>query len=202
MSIPPEMKPRSKRATINLRGFSELENIVLAMICFGYETGYSLIQEMKRARGGRWSTRSGAVYRILRKLEKLGYIQSKTKKYGSRESLIVSATEKGHSYVKNWVESPMPFSEIAMLSDPMRSRAYFLSTLKPKERLDVVRFWISENASFIRSLQKDVDSTFWLGRKDDPFKLAAYRELMQLASARGRWLQEVEELCKSSLTNE
>lgn len=197
MSIPPQIKPPSKKATISKRGFSELENIVLAMICFGYDTGYSLIQEMKRARGGRWSTRSGAVYRILRKLQKLGYVNSESARTGSRESLKVMATEAGHDYVREWVASPMPFSELAMLSDPMRSRAYFLSTLPPKERIEVVTQWIAENASFIHSIQKDVDSTFWLGRKDDPFKLAAYRELVQLASARGRWLQEIKDLCEN-----
>ena len=172
--------------------------MVLAMICFGFNTGYSLIKEMKRARGGRWSTQSGAVYRIFRKLEALELVTTNQGYQQGRKTHIVHATDLGLEQVKLWVTSPMPFGEIALLTDPMRSRAYYLSMLELQQRLSTVEMWIKANNKLITQLKGDVDETFWLGRKDDPFKPLAYSEIIRLAEARGQWLLEVKALCEKN----
>ncbi|HWD37374.1 MAG TPA: PadR family transcriptional regulator, partial [Fimbriimonas sp.] len=50
--------------------YNELEYLILALMGEGVSSGYAIRKTMNRMRGGRWSTESGSVYRVIRRLEK------------------------------------------------------------------------------------------------------------------------------------
>lgn len=176
---------------------SELEFLVLSLISDGFPSGYSIIQEMKRTRAARWSTESGAVYRVIRRLEKAGFIMFVEQTRSSQRHSRVKVTELGWEEIKSWLtEVPRP-QDYSFLADPLRTRAHFLAKLSVDERRKVVAQWIADNDAFIESIDQAIEESRWTEpnyMESDPFKYLALKEIVLLAKARAAWLQMLEEL--------
>ena len=166
---------------------NELEYLILAMVGSGIDSGYAMRKQMDSWRGGRWSSESGSVYRVLRRLERDGLIRE-ARRVGvpNRQRTEYELNESGAASLRAWLVEPPDRSEFAYLVDPIRTRAYFLGRLEPVERVRVVKAWTGAAkalAAELRQESKDLAS--------DELTAAAFRNLVHLADARIAWLKEL-----------
>ena len=164
--------------------FNELEYLILAMVREGAPSGYAIRKRMAKMRIGRWSSESGSVYRVLRRLESDGMVRvvgRTTRPQRARTEYEI--TEDGDGAVLQWLTQPPGFSELAMLGEPLRARAYFLFGLDPDIRIGVVEAWTTASRDFLRQTEAaiEVDGLEW------PDRLCE-ENLLELATARHRWL--------------
>lgn len=169
--------------------YSELEYLILAMVGEGVNSGYAMRKEMNRMRGGRWSAESGSVYRVLRRLESDGLVKE-ARRVGvpNRERTEYELTTQGDSLLQSWLTFPPDRSELAFLVDPIRTRCYFLSRLRPAEQVRVVKTWLQESKQFVSDLQREVASP---ANRENVARYLAYQNLLFLAQARHEWLRKV-----------
>jgi len=167
--------------------YSELEYLILAMVGENISSGYAMRKEMNRMRGGRWSAESGSVYRVLRRLEKDNLLVE-ARKVGvpNRERTEYELTPHGEALLHSWLTFPPDRTELAFLVDPIRTRSYFLSRLKPNEQMRVVKTWLQESKHFVADLSRDLEVT-----TQNPIRDAAYNNLLYLAQARHEWLKKL-----------
>lgn len=168
--------------------YSELEYLILAMVSEGRTSGYAMRKEMNRMKGGRWSSESGSVYRVLRRLEQ-DRLLHETGKVGvpNRERTEYALTPQGEALLHSWLTFPPERTEFAFMVDPLRTRCYFLGKLKPAEQVRVVKTWMQENKQFHADLERDIASA----QTTDPIATVAYENLLFLAEARQDWLKKL-----------
>lgn len=168
--------------------YSELEFLILAMVGDGVSSGYAMRKRMTRMRGGRWSSESGSVYRVLRRLEADDLVHE-ARRVGvpNRERTEYELTEKGSSVLQSWLTFTPDRTEFGYLVDPIRTRAYFLMRLKPQERVRTVKGWIAESKAFVAEVEADVEAF----SEPDSIPGSAYRNLLCLAEARHDWLKKL-----------
>lgn len=167
--------------------YSELEFLILAFVADGVSSGYAMRKQMTRMRGGRWSSESGSVYRVLRRLERDGLvIEARRVGVPNRERTEYDLSDQGAMVLQNWLSFPPDRAEFGYLVDPLRTRAYFLKRLKPTEQIRVVKGWLAESKAFLAEIERDV---FQTGR--DPLAMAAYSNIHYLAEARHEWLKKL-----------
>lgn len=168
--------------------FSELEYLVLSLVDDGTPSGYGIKKRINRTQHGRWNGDSGAVYRVLRRLEKAGLIEE-SGRIGPvrRERTEYRMTPEGKTVINAWWNAPPDEKELGYLVDPMRTRSYFLGRLEPAVRVRVVDRWLLESQKFCEGLEKDVETNQFGDRIRD----AAYTNLLYLAKARHDWLKDL-----------
>ena len=169
------------------RELSELELLILAMLASGCTSGYAMRKQMNRMRGGRWSAESGSVYRVIRRLQSMNLLEE-TRRAGvpNRERTEYRLTSAGSELARDWIAGPPPRGDLSFIVDPIRTRAYFLSTLEPADRSTAVRGWITESKAFIESLEAEIAKR---PATADPFVGVADDNLLRLARARHDWLK-------------
>lgn len=175
--------------------YSELEYLILAMVGEEINSGYAMRKEMNRMRGGRWSAESGSVYRVLRRLERDNLV-IEARKVGvpNRERTEYDLSTQGEALLHSWLTFPPDRSELAFLVDPIRTRSYFISRLKPAEQARVVKTWVQESKQFVSDLDRDLQATSY----KDPLRNMAYYNLMFLAEARHEWLKKLLTVVKTT----
>jgi DNA-binding PadR family transcriptional regulator len=172
----------------NAGPYSELEYLILAMVGDGVNSGYAMRKEMNKMRGGRWSAESGSVYRVLRRLER-DHLLTEARKVGvpNRERTEYELTTQGQALLHSWLTFPPDRLEMAFLVDPLRTRSFFLSRLKPAERVRVVKTWLQESKMFIAELDRDIANA----TPKDPTRNLGYQNLRFLAEGRHEWLKKL-----------
>lgn len=167
--------------------YSELEFLILAMVGDGTSSGYAMRKQMTRMRGGRWSSESGSVYRVLRRLEKDGLV-SEARRVGvpNRERTEYELTPGGDSVLQSWLTFPPDRQEFGYLVDPIRTRSYFITRLKPAEQARVVKSWIAESKAFVAELEREVEAV-----PGGPLLAVGFSNLLYLAQARHEWLKKL-----------
>ena len=173
--------------TMNGGPYSELEFLILAMVGNGVSSGYAMRKQMNSWRGSRWSSESGSVYRVLRRLETDGLV-NEARRVGvpNRERTEYELTSNGETVLQSWLGFPPDRSEFGYLVDPIRTRAYFIHRLKPNEQVRVVKSWIAEGKSYVAELERDV-----IEKPRDALTDAAFSNLIYLARARQEWLKKL-----------
>jgi DNA-binding PadR family transcriptional regulator len=169
--------------------YSELEYLILAMVGENINSGYAMRKEMNRMRGGRWSAESGSVYRVLRRLEQDGLVNA-ARKVGvpNRERTEYELTPQGQSLLQSWLIFPPDRAELAFIVDPIRTRAYFISRLKPTDQVRVVKTWLQESKMFVHDLERDLQAS---AAQEEPIRHLAQQNLLFLAEARHEWIRKL-----------
>ena len=149
-------------------------------------------------RGGRWSAESGSVYRVLRRLDRDGLVKE-LRKVGvpNRERTEYVLTPQGEALLHSWLTFPPDRQEFAFLVDPIRTRSYFLSRLKPAEQARVIKTWLQESKQFVSELSHDIEKN----KLKNPIADLAYSNLLHLAQARHEWLKKMLNQVKATNAN-
>jgi len=168
--------------------YSELEFLILALVGEGVSSGYAMRKQMTKMRGGRWSSESGSVYRVLRRLERDDLV-TEARRVGvpNRERTEYELTTQGVAVLQSWLTFPPDRQEFGYLVDPIRTRAYFITRLKPAEQTRVVKGWIAESKTFVAEMEREIAGA----KVPDPVRAAAYTNLLYLAQARHDWLKKL-----------
>lgn len=184
---------------VNGGPYSELEFLILAMVGEGVSSGYAMRKTMNRMKGGRWSSESGSVYRVLRRLERDGLVKE-ARRVGvpNRERTEYELSAQGEALLHSWLTFPPDRHELAYLVDPIRTRAYFITRLKPAEQARVVKTWLQESKAFCADLEREIEQK----PMPDPVRAAAYSNLLHLASARNEWLKRLLNTVKAQSATE
>ncbi len=115
---------------------SELEGFVVGLVWeMGPCSPYELRRQMTSSPSTQWSASAGAIYPLVRRLEKLGLVASRAKKTGKRERREYEVTAAGKRALKKWVGPPIGREAVTVAHDPLRSRARFLALLSRREQL-------------------------------------------------------------------
>ena len=174
--------------------YSELECLVLGMIALGATSGYAMRKSMQRMRGNRWSAGSGSIYRALRRLE-TGDLVKETGRVGipNRQRIEYGLTSGGQVVLKSWLGKLPTDEEFLMISDPIRTRSYFLKFLEPQGRTQIVKGWLAENRRLAEMLRQES-----AGMDCSPcLEALALRSLLLQVEARQDWLKKLNDGLRS-----
>ncbi len=117
------------------RSLSELECFVLGLVWqLGPCSPYEVRRHMQESPSTQWSASAGAIYPLMRRLEKRGLLVARSERTGKRRRREYRVTERGESALKGWIGPPFAPEAISVAHDPLRTRARFLHLLPAGER--------------------------------------------------------------------
>jgi DNA-binding PadR family transcriptional regulator len=171
------------------RKLSELEGVSLGIIHkLGSCTAYQVRSELKKAPSSHWRASAGSLYPLLARLEADGLLESANDKNDGRGRKLISVTATGRKALREWVLAGADIDLISSVTDPVRSRSFFLGVLSSRKQLDLVdrlivqmENYLSETKSHLKSKSEEQSLYDYLGG------LGA----VKITAARLDWLREV-----------
>jgi len=174
---------------------TELESCVLGVVWLrGPCTAYVVRQEFLASESSHWSGSAGAIYPLLRRLEKAKLIRSRTHVWGTGRKKAFEITDRGLEELRAWIGPPLPQWTAAPTFDPVRTRMSFLGALPAAKR-----------AKFVAEARKNVDDEIEaidrkLGAHDreaEPYEYLVIHGTRHELEARAKWLAQVAREMKS-----
>lgn len=115
---------------------------------------YRLRRAMADSPSTQWSASAGAIYPLIRRLERGKLVASSTAGTGNRPGREYRVTPAGRAALKAWVGPPLPPEAITVVYDPLRSRARFVGLLTPAQR----RAWLRSAHAALDTLAERVEA--------------------------------------------
>lgn len=113
---------------------SELEHVVLALVWrAGPSTPYAIRRHFLASPTPGWSGSAGAIYPLVRRLEERGLLRSARLAADGRGTRRYALTPGGLRALEQWLEPPRG-PALALGTDPLRTRLFFLGALGPARR--------------------------------------------------------------------
>ena len=172
-----------------MRELSELEGAVLGVVRLrGPVTPYAVRAEFARSRSSHWSGSAGAIYPLLRRLERLGLLRSRAEAASRRAARLFAVTPAGERALRGWIGPPVEAWMASVAFDPIRTRILFFAVVEPQARRAFLRSGLqrlAEELAEARRLRRVL-----LGRGDS-WGVVALDGAMEVLKARRRWLQRV-----------
>jgi DNA-binding PadR family transcriptional regulator len=171
---------------------SELECFVLGLAWqLGPASPYEVRRHMQESPSTQWSGSAGAIYPLMRRLERAGLLTSHAERDGKRRRREYRITPKGLNALRAWIGPPLGPEAVTVAHDPIRSRARFLAALPPARR----REWLAAARAALDQVERLVRA--W----SDRYAAAGNQELSRAArlmtrsgeidvESRRRWLDE------------
>ncbi|MCP4247832.1 MAG: PadR family transcriptional regulator [bacterium] len=171
------------------RMLTELEQVVLGIVWKkGPCTAYAVRREFAASPSSHWTGSAGAIYPLVRRLERAGYLQSTAGTQGRRPRRTYTITRRGTTCLRRWIAPPLPEHAAAITYDPLRSRMYFLAALKPADRR---RFLADAKQALRRQLRVVEAECDRYQRLGDTYSHLAMTGARHIMLARIAWLTEV-----------
>lgn len=177
---------------------TELELVVLGIVATNPScTAYFVRNEIEVSPSSFWSSSSGSVYPLMRRLTRARLIAETRSKWGRRGRALFRVTKAGRAALSSWLVPPLAEWAVMFTVDPIRTRVFFLNLLPAKKRRSFVRDALERTTQAAKTQKKAVallrknpsDRAEYLG------KLGALRQL----EARVRWLREVRSVLELSV---
>jgi len=171
------------------RRHSELECFVLGLIWqAGACSAYRVRRMLADSPSSQWSGSSGAVYPLLRRLERHRLVKARPGATGRRPKREYRLTAAGLRTLRAWIGPPLRNEAAGVSYDPLRSRARFLAALPPRAR----RSWASGARSALKETARRVKRWHSRYAGDDPFLTLMTVHARRETAARRAWLSDVE----------
>ncbi len=117
------------------RRYSELECFTLGLVWrHGPCSAYDVRMLMQDSPSTQWSASAGAIYPLIRRLQREGLLRGRQERRGRRARRVYSATPAGERALRGWLGPPLADEAVTVAYDPLRSRARFLGVLRARER--------------------------------------------------------------------
>lgn len=120
---------------MSARRLSDLECFTLGLV---WETGpcsaYDIRRRLVDSPSSQWSGSAGAIYPLVRRLEKRGLLSSGASATGRRRRRLYSIRPAGIKALQAWIGPPLHADAVTVAHDPLRSRARFLGAATPGQR--------------------------------------------------------------------
>ena len=169
---------------------SELEHVVLGVV--GMEqpcTAYTVRQVFRKSPSSHWSGSAGAIYPLVRRLEKQRLLRSTARRGDRRSARLYRLTNQGQTELRAWLRPPLPDASALMDLDPLRVRIRFLGALREKERRAVLTEAQVKLRAHLERLQDEVRQDRAGG---DLYRYLVSRGAIRSVRAQLSWLAEVE----------
>ena len=172
---------------------SELESAVLGVFWRrGPCSAYAVQQNFQPISAG-WSASPGAVYPLLRRLERLGLIApERAERRGTRTVRTYGLTAAGRAALVRWVLNPPEWTALPS-ADPIRTRTFFLDVLPAAERRAFVIEAERRTSEALEQFRKDSASM-----KERSLEYLARLGGSHALEARRRWLRTIRERVSSA----
>ena len=133
-----------------MKKLSELEGASLGII-YDHQpcTAYYVRNQLKESPSSHWQASAGSIYPLLKRLEDQGIILSTSDCTDGRGKKLLNVTKKGREYIKMWILSGTEKDMISSISDPIRSRMFFLGLLNKKQQLEYLDNIINQMQDFL-----------------------------------------------------
>ncbi len=169
---------------------TELEGAVLGAVWQnGPCTPYRVRRVFLDSPSPYWSGSAGAIYPLMRRLERRGLIASREGRKSRRASRLYGLTPAGVRVLRSWLGPPWSAVVTGVPADPLRTRVSFLGALRPSARSRFFREAIGQVAEDIRQHEEDRRRGRHAGQ---PFEAAVARGALSALEARRRWLEQTE----------
>jgi DNA-binding PadR family transcriptional regulator len=174
-----------------LRQLSELEGVSLGTV-HKYQscTAYRVRCELKDAPSSYWRASAGSVYPLLARLEEEGLVASKLDENDGRGRKLLSVTAKGRKSLKNWIMAGVEQGLLSSVTDPIRSRAFFLDVLSRAKQIEYLDEVITSMESYLAETRTYLESK---SETDDLYEYLGSLGAMNMTAARLDWLNSVRE---------
>jgi DNA-binding PadR family transcriptional regulator len=168
---------------------TDLESCVLAIVGrAGACTAYAVRKSLGRSLSSYWSGSAGAIYPLLDKLSRSGWLTFEEQPFGKRRRRSYRLSAKGRRQLRRWLMAPVPAEAAAHTHDPLRVRVFFLGMIPAEQRRAFLQDAVARTADVLCAHRLDRDrKQEELSEWDLRGREGAIREL----EARLDWLQEV-----------
>jgi len=175
---------------------TELESCVLGVVWLrGPCTAYVVRQEFLSSESSHWSGSAGAIYPLLRRLEKERLIRARLHAWGKGKRKEFEITDRGLDALRVWIGPPLPQWTAAPTFDPVRTRMSFLGALPQAKRTKFVVEAQRNVDTEIETIQRKLERH---DREAEPFEYHVILGTLHELEARAEWLDQVaRELRKS-----
>ena len=166
---------------------SELECFVLGLVWqLGPVSPYDIRRHMQGSPSTQWSASAGAIYPLMRRLQRAGLLLSEAKRDGKRRRREYRITSKGLGVLRAWIGPPIGSEAVTVAHDPLRSRARFLEALPDADR----RAWFVAARAALDEVEKRVNA--WAEAEPAPSRSARVMNKSGELDVKSRraWLDE------------
>lgn len=172
-----------------MRKFSELEGVCLGVV---YQqqpcTAYSVRRALKQSPSSHWQASAGSVYPLLARLEEARLLKTTADESDGRGRKLLDLTTNGRKALREWIMAGTDPGLIAAIIDPIRSRTFFLSILRPGQQRDFLTQVVDLTEDYLEETKKRLEKT---PESDDLYGYLGALGATMLTRARLNWLKEV-----------
>jgi len=174
---------------MTIRMLTELEGVCLGLVrrhepC----TAYRVRQELKAAPSSHWQASAGSVYPLLTRLEAKKLVAKTSDAADGRGRTLLRITRRGQAALTQWLLMGKEPEVISSMTDPIRSRMFFLNVLSAAQQTAYLDELISEMEYY---LSRTKDHLGTLTADDDLCAFLGSQGAVKIAEARLEWLREV-----------
>lgn len=172
-----------------MRKLSELEGICLGIVARHKScTAYRVRQELKDSPSSHWQASAGSVYPLLTRLETRQLIMAKAAGNDRRGTRQLQVTREGAAALRKWIRTGADADAVSSISDPVRSRMFFLKSLGRAERVRYLEAAIERMQDYLEETRTHLARKRAAGDRYDYFgSLGA----TMVTEARLKWLKRV-----------
>lgn len=171
------------------RALSELEGCVLGLVgLMEPVTAYSIGKVFLHSPSPQWSGSAGAIYPLVKRLQRGKLICAKEQRVGQRGRELLSLMPAGRSALRTWLGPPVPGRIGGVPPDPLRTRVRFLDLLSPREQASFLKMAQQSARQNQRTVEADCRSL----KPQGGFRYLIALGAVLAMEARCRWLREVQ----------
>ena len=174
---------------MTIRVLSELEGVCLGLVgkhepC----TAYRVRQNLKAAPSSHWQASAGSVYPLLARLEDERLVRRTVDSADGRGRKLLSITQHGRAALSKWLLMGAGPELISSMTDPVRSRMFFLDVLSTAQQTAYLDELIAEMERYLGKTNEHLDA---LTEEDDLCACLGSLGAVKITEARLEWLREV-----------
>ena len=182
-----------------VRKLTELEGVCLGIVgkhepC----TAYRVRLELKRSPSAHWQASAGSLYPLLNRLEAEKIVSTREDKSDGRGRKLLRMTAKGRKSLGEWIAAGVDDALISSVTDPVRSRMFFLDALSAAKQGEYLDRLIALMDSHLLEMTEHQDQVSETG---DLYDFLGSLGAIKLAEARLEWLKDVRRRLSSAMKN-
>jgi len=171
------------------RVLSELEGVCLGIVRkYDPCTAYHVRMKLKEAPSSHWKASSGSVYPLLSRLEDEGLIETAADTSDGRGRTLLSITRQGRASLKKWLVAGASQNLISSLTDPIRSRMFFLDALPAAQQATYLDKLEAEMERYLTDTERHLANQ---SQVEERYNYLGALGAVKLAEARLAWLRTV-----------
>lgn len=180
----------------NSRQLSELEGVCLGIVS-GHApcTAYRVRSELLASPSSTWCASAGSIYPLLNRLEKEGLVIASTDKNSGRNRKLLKVSSIGNKALRTWIMAGADSKLVSAVSDPIRSRMFFLSSLQPTERETYLNHVIAKMETLLAKANENLTLE---AKVDDVYVFLGSLGALKVIETRLEWLKLVRQLSAKS----